>query len=176
MKRLVLMRHAKAAQADPGMEDHARALSERGRGAAPRMGRWLADRLAADGGGVDVALVSTAVRTCQTLQRIASLVPARQIEQHDDLYLAEASHLLARVRAINEPAVTGLIVGHNTGLEDLARMLAGVGEASMRAALDAKFPTAAVAILTFDARRWRDVAAGNGTLVAFMTPNRLGAD
>ena len=44
MKTLILMRHAKAGSADPGMGDHDRSLNKRGRSAAPVMAHWLAAR------------------------------------------------------------------------------------------------------------------------------------
>ncbi len=44
MKTLILMRHAKSGWAEPGMDDHDRALNQRGRSAVPVMAHWLAAR------------------------------------------------------------------------------------------------------------------------------------
>ncbi len=34
-----------------------------------------------------------------------------------------------------------------------------------------KFPTGALAVITFDAQRWADIALGAGELVAFLHPS-----
>ena len=36
--------------------------------------------------------------------------------------------------------------------------------------LEEKFPTAALAVLDFDAERWRDIGPGEGTLKDFVRP------
>jgi phosphohistidine phosphatase len=67
-----------------------------------------------------------------------------------------------------------LIVGHNPGLEELAKRLmkdAG-GEPGRR--LREKFPTAAMAVLSFDLADWKDIAAETGSLDRFVTPKSLG--
>ena len=42
--RLLLLRHAKSSWGNPSLQDFARPLNERGRGAADLMGRFLATR------------------------------------------------------------------------------------------------------------------------------------
>jgi phosphohistidine phosphatase len=43
------------------------------------------------------------------------------------------------------------------------------------AALATEFPTAALAVLSFDARQWKEIEAGSGKLEHFVTPRRLAA-
>ena len=62
-----------------------------------------------------------------------------------------------------------LLIGHNPGIGDLAVMLAGHGDRAARAAMAAKFPTAALALLAID-RRWSAAEAGAATLDEFWTP------
>jgi phosphohistidine phosphatase len=66
------------------------------------------------------------------------------------------------------------MVGHNPGLEDFALMLAGTGDASLRAALEDKFPTATLARIDFSGDNWTDITGGSGTLVQFVRPRDFG--
>ena len=66
-----------------------------------------------------------------------------------------------------------MIIGHNLGLEQLARSLAGWGAAEDRSALAAKYPTAALAVLCFEVDDWAEIAPGAGTLTHFATPRTL---
>ena len=62
MLRLLLLRHAKAERGQPGGRDHERALAQRGRDDAPRLGAYLVRHKLVP----DLALVSTAARTRET--------------------------------------------------------------------------------------------------------------
>ena len=46
-------------------------------------------------------------------------------------------------------------------------------ERERRDVLDEKFPTAALAVLDFDADRWREIKPGEGKLVDFVRPKHL---
>jgi phosphohistidine phosphatase len=168
-KRLILFRHAKSDWRE-GLEDHERPLADRGKKAAPVMGAYLEkNRLAPD-----LALVSTARRAQETWARASRAlkgeVPVRNMR---DIYMAEPAQLLDVVHGIGPEIRTLLIVGHNPGLEDLAKLLMkeGGGEAGLR--LMQKFPTAAIAVLSFDIRNWKDIAAASGSLDRFVTPKSL---
>ncbi len=74
---------------------------------------------------------------------------------------------------------TLLAVGHNPGFAELAIALAGAGEAEALAQLRSKFPTAALAVLDFDADHWALTERGAARLDRFVTPAVLrgeGAD
>lgn len=122
----------------------------------------------------DAVLVSTAARTQATWSLLAPTVD-RHIEPQFDkrLYGAAAAELLAQVRA-TAPAVHALLViGHNPGLQDLARLLAEHGDADARLALMEKFPTAALAVIDFPIARWSDVGPRGGRLERFIAPRML---
>ena len=90
----------------------------------------------------------------------------------EEIYLASRGQLLVRVQEIDDGQSRVLLIGHNPGIGDLARDLAGSGErASLRRL--ARFPTAASAVCEFDLERWRDLAPGSGQLVAYATPKDL---
>jgi phosphohistidine phosphatase len=53
-------------------------------------------------------------------------------------------------------------------------MMTGHGDRATRARLEAGFPTAAFAVIDFDAQSWADVQPGSGVLDRFITPDDLG--
>ena len=66
-----------------------------------------------------------------------------------------------------------MLVGHNPGLEELALLLVGSGAADDRARMAEKFPTAAVAVIAFNAESWAAIEPGSGRLEHFLAPKRL---
>jgi phosphohistidine phosphatase len=174
MRRLLLLRHAKADPRDRGAaRDHQRALAERGRDDAPRIGRYLASESIIP----ELALVSDSARTQETFA-LVQLALGRPIELRLEpaMYEADWSDLLTLVRATEASVTTLLLIGHNPDLAYLAGALAGSGDRHATAKLRAKFPTAALAIIDFDGPDWSDVGAGRGRLERFVTPAGLGAD
>lgn len=167
-KRLILFRHAKSSWAE-NVEDHARPLAERGRKAAPLMARWLA----AEGLQPSVALVSTARRTQETWTLAAPDLGKAQKRDVGAIYEAPASRILEAIHGVEPSVETLMIVGHNPGMEDLARLLMkdDGGEASAR--LRRKFPTAAVAVLSLPVEDWTEVGPRIATLEQFVTPKML---
>ena len=164
--RLLLVRHAKSSWDQPDVADHDRPLAPRGRRAATA----LAEHLHGLSDPVDLVLCSSAARTIQTLERVRPALPAdTSVELDERLYAADADELLGRVRLLPSTVACALLIGHNPGIGDLAVMLAGHGDRAARAAMAAKFPTAALADLAID-RSWSAVAAGAATLEEFWTP------
>lgn len=170
MKTLLLLRHAKASRDDPDLRDRDRPLTGRGRKAATRMGQLLAERRLVP----DIILCSTARRARETLDGLAPALGGAPSRRFDEaLYMAEPETLLNLVRNQPDTAETVLIVGHNPGLERLAGRLAGSGDAEARRRMAHRFPTAALAVLSFACDRWRDVAPSLGRLETFVTPDDL---
>jgi phosphohistidine phosphatase len=62
------------------------------------------------------------------------------------------------------------VIGHNPSIQ--ATALALVGKRAS-ADLTAKFPTAALAVIDFEAAGWAGLKAGSGRLVAFIRPRDL---
>jgi phosphohistidine phosphatase len=167
-RRVLLVRHAKSAWDDPTLADHERPLGPRGIKALPR----LADHLTRAGQRPQVVLCSSSRRTVDTLGGIGAAVPKRaDIEVDDELYLATANTLLARLRRIDDGIDCALLIGHNPGLQDLAARLAGAGDVSMRVQLLAKFPTAAAVTLSFDTP-WAALRAGGARLDDLFMPRQ----
>lgn len=172
MKRLFLLRHAKAQPADGGTEDFDRTLMLSGMQDAAHMARYLKKSDCR----IDLILCSASARTTQTAELVLHELDA-QIEYRDNLYLADAARILAAVRGAPAQVSSLMIVGHNPGMEICATQLAREPvrrkERARHEALEEKFPTSALAILDFDVGRWRDVEPGTGKLVDFVRPKDL---
>src|SRR4051812_22296604 len=121
-RQLLLLRHAKSSWDNPALADFDRPLGPRGLKAAPLMGRELARRDWLPG----LALVSPALRTRETWRLVSTELPARvAVDVAEPLFEATATDILAEVRQAITTVGCLLVLGHNPGLEDLARQLAG---------------------------------------------------
>jgi phosphohistidine phosphatase len=74
------------------------------------------------------------------------------------------------------PAVrTLLVIGHNPGMHDLARLLIASGDVEARERLNEGLPTSGVAVIDFAGKDWRKLHPSSGRLVVFVTPRSLAA-
>ncbi|MBX9588701.1 MAG: histidine phosphatase family protein [Hyphomonadaceae bacterium] len=170
MLTLSLLRHAKSSWDNPNLHDFDRPLSERGLNAAPRMGAFMAEHNIAP----DLILCSPSVRTRQTLDLVLPHLSAEpKVLYEDAVYLGAPSTLMKRLHRIEASVQHVMLVAHDPGLHHLAMNLAGSGSPDLLQALGHKFPTAALAIVVFEARSWSKVKTGTGRLELFMTPKRL---
>lgn len=167
MRRLVLMRHAKSCWDDPDLDDRDRPLARRGRLAAALMAAVLRE----DGLIPDAALLSPARRCQETWERLA--LPDVPAETHAPLYLADAPTQLAALHAAPEGAETLLMLGHEPGTSAFLRRLSDGAEAAGPRRAFEKFPTAALALLEFDAPAWAEIAFGAGRFTRFLVPRDL---
>src|SRR5258708_16482374 len=161
MKRLSLLRHAKSDRSDPAAADFDRGLTNRGRQAAPAMGRYLRRQKLVP----DIVLCSAARRARETWELAAAALKAEiPVEYSERLYLAAPAQILRLLHQLPETAEAALLIGHNPGFHALALQLAGAGARAARAQLHAKFPTAALAVVGFEGARWSALAARHGEL------------
>jgi phosphohistidine phosphatase len=170
MLTLSLFRHAKSSWNHPALDDFDRPLAPRGERAAPQMAAYLAEQ----GLAPDLVLCSAARRTRQTLAlALPEWTAEPKIDYAEALYLASVPTLLGIIRATPADVLHLMIVGHNPGIEMFARQMIGSGEAQARQALAAKFPTAAVAVITWNSQNWADIQPASGHLKLFMTPRMI---
>ncbi|MFI1422544.1 SixA phosphatase family protein [Streptomyces sp. NPDC020731] len=166
LRRLVVLRHAKSARPE-GVTDHERPLDPRGRRDAPAAGRALAEADCLPG----LALCSTAVRARRTWELAAAQWGTPPPVRHDPrLYHADIPALLDVVRETPAEVETLLLIGHNPGLEDLVLTLAGDGLDDTLDRVRVKFPTSAIAVLSWRGAAWRDLAPGAALLTAMTVP------
>ena len=168
MRKLLLMRHAKAVH-QPGLSDHTRHLTDRGRDDT----RLVAAFLQANSLMPDLALASDSRRTRETLDIACGVfapAPATQLEA--GLYLAEPTAILRAIRAVPAATKILLVVGHNPGIAELALGLAESGQPNDVQRLAASFPTSAVAVLEFESS-WARLAELGGRLERFILAKSL---
>jgi phosphohistidine phosphatase len=173
-RRLVLLRHAKSDW--PDVVDHERPLARRGRRDAPGAGRWLR----AAGYFPDRVLCSTARRARETWELAEGGLGAHPpVTFEDRVYGASPADLVDLVRQTPDAVTTLLIVGHEPTMRALTLALADAPSASAEpAALQrarAKFPTAAIAVLTL-AGEWAALGPGQANLTAFAVPADFPSD
>lgn len=169
MLRLLLMRHAKAVPF-VGNGDLERALTERGRADAARLGAFIAREKIAP----QAAVHSGSRRTRETLEIVLSKLKGDiPVSVEPRLYETADAAFLGVLRHCPDEARTVLLVGHNPSLAEAACRLAGTGDRRALLKMAAKFPTSALAIIDFDVDHWREVDEGAGRLVRFATPASL---
>jgi phosphohistidine phosphatase len=103
----------------------------------------------------------------------AALKAEIPVEYSERLYLAAPAQILRLLHQLPETTESALLIGHNPGFHALALQLLGSGDSEARAQLQAKFPTAALAVIDFEVERWGDLAAGKGKLERFVAPRDL---
>ncbi|MFI9601088.1 SixA phosphatase family protein [Streptomyces sp. NPDC052043] len=166
LRRLVVLRHAKSAWPE-GVADHDRPLAPRGRRDAPAAGRALAESDCLP----DLALCSTARRARQTWELASAQWGTPPPVRYDRrLYAADAPDLLAAVREAPPEIATLLLLGHNPGLEELVLDLAGDGLNDTLDRLRTKFPTSAVAVLSWYGPDWSSLAPDAALLTDLLVP------
>lgn len=170
MRRLLLFRHAKAERSVPGAPDRDRALIERGRHDALRIGAYMATHaLVPDG-----VLVSPAQRTQETWTLAAkALHPSPACAAVETLYDAMPQAILETIKILPATLRTVLIVGHNPGLHELALMLIASGDIDTRERLREGLPTCGLAVIDFAFDGWSRLHPHSGRLDRFVSPKAL---
>jgi len=169
MRRLILLRHAKAEPDAPSGRDRDRAINARGRADAAAMGAHIAG-LALDATQV---WLSPATRVQQTWALIAPHLPHAASETIEGLYSADCEDLLDALRGAPAGAQSLVVCGHNPTLHEAALLLVGEGHQEGRRALDINFPTCALCIIDFPIDDWADIGLRTGRLDRFVTPKGL---
>ncbi|MDE1905196.1 MAG: histidine phosphatase family protein [Rhodospirillales bacterium] len=173
MHQLIFLRHAKAETASRGQADHSRALTDKGRHAAGKIGEAMRQA----GLAPEVVLVSTATRTQQTLEELENAPVWDEwpnIESLPQLYMATPAQILGQLRGLPETVRSAIVIGHNPGLHELALQLAGPDRPDDAAArIDESYPTAALAEFLV-ATTWKKLGQGSASFKRFLLPKDIG--
>lgn len=163
MKTLYLLRHAKSSWDDADLADFDRPLNERGKRAAPLMGKMMSER----GFIPDVVISSPANRARSTAELVTKAAgTAADIRFDEHIYEASPKTLLQVISGIDDRHETAMLVGHNPGMEGLVLCLTG----SLT-----PMPTAALAVIAIDAGSWKDVEVHSGKLLEIIRPKDVKA-
>ena len=163
---LYLVRHAKSSWADITVDDHDRPLRNRGRRRAANLAAWLEERSLAS----DLVLCSTALRTRQTLDILLPVLGDADVRYEDGLYLGDARHLVSLLKKTPPALERVMVVGHDPVLQMTARYLAATATGDAMDRLDRKYPTSALAMLTFGSADWGGLRQHMGHLEFFFIP------
>ena len=160
MKQIILFRHAKSSWKDPSLQDYDRPLNDRGKQAAPFMGRVLAQEKMLP----DLIISSTARRAVDTT---ACWVHASGYEgsviYDRALYHGEPDVICKKVVSLAGDHDRVMVVAHNPGLEE---WLEAIGE-------DELLPTAAAALLETSLPEWDDAILESFALKKIWRPREL---
>jgi phosphohistidine phosphatase len=168
MHQLLLLRHAKSSWDEPKLADRDRPLNKRGRNAASAIRAAMRDL----GLEPDVVLVSPARRTQETLAALEPWDDTPVVEPMEKLYLASAGQLLEVLQSLSETVRSAMLVGHNPGMQELAKLLIGQPVSDHAKRVADKFPTSALAEFAIRGT-WANLDAGGGQMVRFLTPRDL---
>lgn len=148
MKKLILMRHAKAKKDAPSGEDFDRELTERGLEEALIVARALK----ADGHVPDLALVSASARTQGTFAQVQSVMGAVTPEVLDALYNAHGHELRHAIEAKEAACDCLLVVAHNPGVHQLVvdYLIEGAQSLSTIDKIRTGYPTATATVFDVD--------------------------
>jgi phosphohistidine phosphatase len=164
-KTLFVLRHAKSSWDDPGLGDHDRPLAPRGQKAA----KVVAEHIRANELEPDVVLCSSARRTRETLELMN---PAGEWVIDPKLYGADADDVLDRIRRVPEQTRSVMVIGHNPAMQELVLDLADAGNSASIDEARRKFPTGALATLTFGCA-WSELSPGSARLASLVWPKQL---
>jgi len=140
--RIYLLRHAQAAQAEPGQRDFDRPLSEKGFGDA----EIVADRAADKGYRPDILISSTALRCRDTAEAVhRAMGETLDMRFVDTLYDASVDTYFEIINA--QDVGTVMLVGHNPTMEQALQAL--IGHKAMAASLPKGFPTGGLAVIDY---------------------------
>lgn len=165
--RLFILRHAKSSWDDPGLDDRERPLAPRGQ----RTCKVMAEHLRTNAIEPELVLCSSARRTRETLEGVA---PTGKHVIESELYSATTGDLVNRLHRVPDDVGSVMLIGHNPALQMLVLRLArrDPEAAGTRAAVERKFPTGALATLTFECG-WSELGPGSARLAGFLTPKEL---
>lgn len=167
VKRLILMRHSKAAF-PLGVEDHERPLAQRGHDEAPLAGKWLVENSIVP----DFILCSSALRTRQTCiwvcQQLGEKAPTPKLE--DALYNAGALQILSVINHVPETVTTLMVISHMPGIQNVALKLASRdSEQDAYMSLASGYPTSSLAVLEHTAD-WAALDREDARVTHFVVP------
>jgi len=167
MRRLFIIRHAKAVARRAGLPDFERPLVKKG----VKNARDLASRLKNAGVKPDLFVSSPASRALETAHIMAKEFgyPVQKIQLKDMLY-EEATNdsLLNFVRGLDNLSQTVFLFGHNPVLQEFTQF--------MDKEFPGRLPKMGVVGLEFGGNRWKAAAAGVGKRVFFDFPGREAED
>ncbi len=161
MKKLILVRHAKAESPEYEISDFERGLKQRGMEDAHRM----ASKLYANGLRTDLIISSPALRTLQTAEIFAEEMnyPNNKIQYVKFLYDPyTTTEFLKLIHSLDERCNSVLVVGHNPTIANTAF--------NMLKNFYGEVPTCTTIIIEFNVQQWNEIKVKTGELTFYESP------
>ncbi|MEP4033981.1 histidine phosphatase family protein [Roseibium polysiphoniae] len=173
MLQLFLLRHAKSDWGNPELKDFDRPLNSRGRTAARTMGAYMEKNQLQP----DLILCSSSQRTRETLAKLLPhLRRQTEIRLLNSLYDESEDNYLPIIRAKGGNAGSLMVIGHNPATEQTAHALFAEGDRVLKADMELKYPSGALAIYSCPITDWSSLEAGTAQLEQFIKPRSLQAE
>lgn len=164
MKRyLILIRHAKSRQAEPGSKDIDRELTDSGYQQASRIGRYLYLKELIP----DKLLTSHARRALATASLVADQLKMEpsQIEENEELYEASVRTLLKQIHDLDDDLKSVIIIGHNPAITHLCEHLSKEEIGSL--------PSGSMVHLSLNNLSWQEVDKGTASVEEIKFPDQI---
>jgi phosphohistidine phosphatase len=164
MKKLILMRHAKAVKPEEtNVPDIERKLEERGIKDSQNMGEFLKH----EGWIPEKIFCSPSIRTKETLDLVLRKLKENiPVQFEEAIYGNDQNEIIKLISGIDDSLQLIMLIGHNPSIENLAVFLTG------ETFPDEKFGTACIAVIELN--QWDKIKKQSGKLVLFQTPKTLG--
>jgi phosphohistidine phosphatase len=167
MKRLFVLRHAKASGPASAPTDFDRPLNPRGHRQAVDIGGIMRARHF----DVDAIFASPALRVVETINGVIDGARLAVEPTYDPrAYNASPEALFDILREADDTVERLLIVGHNPGLQQLLLHIAEDDPDGLRGDIAFGFPTATLAELSLTVDHWREIGSGSGRIVSLVRP------
>ncbi|RZL18655.1 MAG: histidine phosphatase family protein [Pedobacter sp.] len=159
-KKLLIVRHGKAAHGSIDLQDILRDLTADGNTSSIA----VAEKLLQKGEVPELLVSSNAKRALKTAQFFAATwnIPKDSILIQPKIYEASVSILLSLIEAFNDEYDFIAIFGHNPGFTDLVNYLSDEQIFEL--------PTSSATLLTFDQSSWAETSKGLGKLFFSIAP------
>jgi phosphohistidine phosphatase len=160
MKKLYLVRHAKATSDDGSTPDIDRELNKRGKRDASFMGKLMKDKKVSP----TLFISSPAARALTTAELFAEKIAYRKDEILIDpvLYSFNTDLILSFITGTKDEVDSLMLFSHNPSLTDVFNFLVNSQEFSL--------PTCAIAAVQFNMDKWSEIADGKGKLLFLEYP------
>ena len=147
MKRVIVMRHAKAEKDYTDKTDFERDLTEKGRKAAKIVGKKLVELDIIP----DYIIASAATRTRQTAEIVAAEVGnEKDIDLRSNYYFGHENEIIEDIKLLDKELDTLMITGHNPTVTYLSNILSG--DTSL-----IEMKTANLAVFECNIDKWSDI-------------------
>ena len=162
-RKIVLIRHGKAAPIDAFKKDIDRVLTEKGVYDGYKVGYKLVE----DGIKPDLILTSPAARASHTALILARAmrVGTKILRVEDNLYHCTTDSIMKELNALPDKIGTVFLVAHNPGITDMAYHLSKGATTFL--------PTTGTAVLEFNSKSWKDIRSDEPEKYTFIKPKDL---